>query len=140
MKPFGIDVSTYQGAINWQVIAEHDVEFVIIRDGISWGYIDKRFAENWAGAKAVNIPRACYHVQYPGQGAQRQFDNMMRALNGDTGEGAIELDCELDLAQTPKTITNEILQFGELVYRETNRPMTIYSRANWINQHTLSGS
>ena len=145
MKPlFLLDVSRHQGAIDWDCLSTHilpTVSGAIIRAGVSWGYVDTHFARNWKESKRVGLPRAAYHVLYPRQGAQRQFDNLLRALDGsDTGEMPIELDCEVDLGQDQRTITNEILRFGELVEGETGRTMTIYSRASWIDQFTLTGS
>ena len=141
---FLTDVSRHQGWIDWDCMAVHRIPTVsgaIIRAGVSWGYVDTHFIRNWKESLRAGIPRAAYHVLYPGQGAERQFDNLRRAMDGlDYGEMPIELDCEVDLGQDQRTITNEILRFGELVLAETGRVMTIYSRANWIDTYTLTGS
>lgn len=60
----GIDVSKWQGGVNWNEVKEDGTEFAIIREG--WGkkspaQIDKKFKENYENAKAVGIPVGFYH-------------------------------------------------------------------------------
>ena len=87
--PFGIDVSRYQGVINWNVIAAHvpKVEFVAIRAAVSWGYTDTYFATNWAEARRVGIPRSAYHVFYPDEDPVRQMTYFINVVGkNDLGE------------------------------------------------------
>lgn len=63
----GIDVSTYQGSINWNKVKADGVEFAFIRVGYR-GYgasgrlcLDTRFAENIQGAIDAGIPAGVYY-------------------------------------------------------------------------------
>lgn len=62
----GIDVSTYQGEIDWEKVRDAGVEFVIIRaGGRGWGqegklYKDKRAQKYYEGAKAVGLMVGTY--------------------------------------------------------------------------------
>src|SRR6266496_2047544 len=47
----GIDVSVYQGAIDWPKVAAAGVEFAYIRVGDGLRPVDARFHENWDGAR-----------------------------------------------------------------------------------------
>ena len=51
----GIDVSHYQGEVDWPAVAASGVRFAFIKatDGVD--DIDPRFAQNWAGAKLAGI-------------------------------------------------------------------------------------
>lgn len=67
MEIKGIDVSKWQGTINWNEVKKDGVEFAIIREG--WGkkspnQIDKKFRENYENAKSAGIPVGCYHYSY----------------------------------------------------------------------------
>lgn len=67
MKKNGIDISKWNGKIDFQAIKNDGVEFAIIRS--SYGkesptQIDKRFEENYRNAKAVGIPVGVYHYSY----------------------------------------------------------------------------
>lgn len=66
----GIDVSKWQGEINWEEVKEAGVEFAIIRVGYQKDYdnkdytIDPFFISNIEGAKRVNIPVGIYFYSY----------------------------------------------------------------------------
>src|SRR5690349_21788811 len=52
---FGIDVSYYQGSIDWNAAKADGVQFAIIRVSDGTGFLDPRFDENWANAKAAGV-------------------------------------------------------------------------------------
>ena len=61
---FGIDVSRYQGDINWAQVAASGVQFAIIRVGsVKWG-MDKKFIKNITEANAVGIKCGVYIYSY----------------------------------------------------------------------------
>ena len=61
----GIDVSSHQGTIDWQAVADSGVQFVIVR-AMCWsnaagGYaMDSKFVENVKGAKAAGLMVGAY--------------------------------------------------------------------------------
>lgn len=57
----GIDVSSFQGNIDWDEVAEDDVSFVFIRCGNSRKGMDTKFCENATGAKKAGIPFGLYY-------------------------------------------------------------------------------
>ncbi len=58
----GIDVSTWQGEIDWNAVRDAGCQFAIIRIGYSYGDIvmDDRFYDNIEGAKAAGIDLSVY--------------------------------------------------------------------------------
>lgn len=60
----GIDVSKYQGDIDWQAVADSGVSFAFIKATEGGDVADAKFSQNWAGAKAAGIPRGAYHFVY----------------------------------------------------------------------------
>jgi hypothetical protein len=52
---FGIDVSYYQGTIDWNAVAADGVEYAIIRVSHSLQFFDPEFEANLAGARAAGI-------------------------------------------------------------------------------------
>ncbi len=60
----GIDVSKYQGPIDWYAVANSDVQFAWIKATEGADHLDARFQENWSGAKAAGLPRGAYHFVY----------------------------------------------------------------------------
>ncbi|MGO4872519.1 MAG: glycoside hydrolase family 25 protein [Roseiarcus sp.] len=60
----GIDVSKYQGTIDWNAVANSGVGFVWIKATEGGDYRDERFQANWEGAKQAGIPHGAYHFMY----------------------------------------------------------------------------
>ncbi len=60
----GIDVSKYQGQIDWGAVANSGVKFVWIKATEGGDHADERFAANWAGAKLAGVPHGAYHFVY----------------------------------------------------------------------------
>jgi len=104
-RPFGVDVSKYNGAINWDMMKAYNlpkIEYVFIRSGQgrlgNYDDLDEKFYYNWGEAKRVVIPRMAYHVIYPSEPASLQTDNVERIfspLDFDFGEGPLWIDFEL---------------------------------------------
>ncbi len=60
----GIDVSKYQGAINWQQVANQGVRFAMIRVGTTKKGLDEQFINNINGANAAGIRTGIYIYSY----------------------------------------------------------------------------
>lgn len=60
----GIDVSKYQGAIDWPAVKAGGARFAWIKATEGGNHVDARFQENWHGAKAAGVPRGAYHFVY----------------------------------------------------------------------------
>ena len=57
----GIDVSVYQGVIDWQAVKDDGVQFAMIRVGSHKKGIDTQFAANMQGANAVGLRAGVYY-------------------------------------------------------------------------------
>ena len=80
---FGIDVSKYQGTIDWPGVAAAGVKFAFIRASDGTGFVDEYFDANWAGAAANGIRRGAYQFVRSNEDPIAQADlllNMMGAL------------------------------------------------------------
>ncbi|MDO4199851.1 MAG: GH25 family lysozyme [Clostridia bacterium] len=67
MEIRGIDVSKWNGNINWKKVKNAGISFAIVREGYGKKdpkQIDKKFKENINGAKSVGIPTGVYHYSY----------------------------------------------------------------------------
>jgi lysozyme len=78
----GIDVSHFQGVVDWTQVAASGMGFCFIKatEGLvkvtnQRGILDPRFAQNWAGSSAAGLTRGAYHFGHPGGDAiiQAQF-------------------------------------------------------------------
>lgn len=64
----GLDVSVWQGVINWPQVKDDGYDFAIVKATEGSTIVDTDFAANWAGAKAAGLVRGCYCFTRPEQG------------------------------------------------------------------------
>jgi len=74
----GIDVSHWQGDIDWQAVAQSGVKFVWIKATEGGDHLDRKFRENWEGAASAGIPRGAYHFVYWCRDAREQAEWFIR--------------------------------------------------------------
>lgn len=65
----GIDVSKWQGKIDWKAVAASGVEFAILRLGVQEGFggnclVDETFIDNFQGARAAGLKVGVYFYSY----------------------------------------------------------------------------
>lgn len=92
----GIDVSTWQGNINFNQVKASGIEFVIIRARYGNAVKDNWFEENYCKAKAVglNVGAYCYSYASSAEGAKLEAQRCARVLAGKQFEYPIYFDIE----------------------------------------------
>ncbi len=60
----GIDVSKWQGDIDWQKVKAAGTRFAFIKATEGGDLLDDRFHENWREAKKAGVPRGAYHFVF----------------------------------------------------------------------------
>lgn len=111
-KTIGIDVSEYQGEIDWSAIGtleEHyPLRFVFIRATVGNDRLDKRFKENWQGARNNKLIRGAYHYYRPNENSLEQAELFIKTVTLKSGD----LPPVLDIEQLPKNQSVERLKIG----------------------------
>lgn len=129
----GIDVSRWQGLIDWDAVVKDGVEFSFIKasGGDSGLYPDGRFARNKAEARRVNIPRGFYHFA---GGVHNPEDeaNQFLATVGDLLPGeSLVLDWEVPHADPVEWCR----RFVSRVIDQTGFPPLIYMNLATVKAH-----
>lgn len=57
----GVDVSSYQGDIDWPALVGGDLDFAYIKATEGSSHVDRRFTENWEGARDSGVLFGAYH-------------------------------------------------------------------------------
>ncbi len=60
----GVDVSRWQGSVDWQAAAGSGVRFAFIKATEGGDVADPAFDVHWQGTAAAGIPRGAYHFYY----------------------------------------------------------------------------
>lgn len=127
----GIDVSRYQGKINWEKVALAAYRFVIIRATVGDYYTDPNFSENWSGAKDSGILVSAYHAVTPDRSAESQIEHFFDILDNRKADLALILDIELARGVSPAAITACIKDCLNKTEQLDGRKPIIYT-AKWF--------
>lgn len=90
----GIDVSAYQGRIEWPQVAGHQVKFAFIKATEGVTLRDPRFQRNWRGARQAGIYRGAYHYFQPNYDGAKQANLFTRTVPLAAGDLPPVLDVE----------------------------------------------
>ena len=92
---YGIDVSTWQGDIDWPTVAENNY-FAIIRAGYGNGNEDNYFEQNYSGAKDAGVRVGAYWYAYATStdDAANEAYGCVSVLSGKSFEWPIYYDIE----------------------------------------------
>jgi lysozyme len=80
----GVDVSSYQGEIDWNTLANHNIQFAFIKATEGSSYIDEYYAENYENAIKTNLRVGAYHFfSYDSPGKTQAQNFISVVLNTD---------------------------------------------------------
>lgn len=110
-KSFGIDVSEYQGTIDWENVntiqEAYKIEFVVVRATAGKDKVDSKFKRNWNNVKSKYI-RGAYHYYRPNENSIEQAQNFIENVKLSKGD----LPPILDIEKLPKTQSIDSLKMG----------------------------
>jgi lysozyme len=74
----GVDVSRWQGNINWQKLRAQGANFAYIKSTDGGDHLDPMFRKNWKGAGEAGLKRGAYHFFYWCRSGAEQADWFIR--------------------------------------------------------------
>ncbi len=81
----GLDVSHYQGTVDWGSVKSAGIAFAIAKATESTSASDKMFALNWAGIKNAGLVRGAYHFFHASKDATEQANFFVDAIQSAGG-------------------------------------------------------
>ena len=95
----GIDVSHYQGDINWKMLeqtrqGQFPIRFIFMKATEGGDYPDDRFIANFDSARAHGFIRGAYHFYNPKTDANKQADFFIQSVKLEPGDLPPVLDIE----------------------------------------------
>lgn len=127
----GIDVSRWQGRVDWAKVAAAGYRFAIIRATIGDDYTDPRFHENWDRARDAGLLTSAYHVVAPRSEPESQMAHFFGTLEGREADFPLCVDVEREDKADPDTITRCVRACLVDVENRDKRKPVIYT-ARWF--------
>lgn len=133
----GVDVSEWQGNINWSHVKTDGVKFAIIRAGIGHR-VDDQFANNYAGCKSNSVPVGAYWYSKATTVAEakQEAQDFLAALKGKTFEYPVYMDLE-ESAQFAlgKAKCSELVDAFLTVLEQAGYYAGLYCSTSYLNSH-----
>ena len=135
----GFDLSSYNGTINWEQVAEADMDFVMIRTGEGRAPdVDTQFAANYDGAVSAGLKVGVYHVccvRTPKE-AVEEAEYCLEILDGRDLDYPVAYDMERKgtFAGGRENTTAIAKAFCDTIADAGYVPM-IYSSASFLNEN-----
>lgn len=127
----GIDVSSWQGSIDFSAVKNSGIEVVYIKSSEGQSYIDPYFESNYQNAKANGLKVGFYHYVTARtiEQAQVQANFFARVVSGKQADCRLAMDFE-SFGNLSTTEINEISKsFLETLENATKSEAVIYSNA-----------
>lgn len=137
----GIDVSKWQGNIDWKSVAASEIKFAIIRAGYGndISQKDPYFEKNYAGAREAGIPVGAYWYSYATtvEGAKQEAKTCLEVIKGKKFEYPIWFDQEYEpgiKALTNSARTKIVKAFCE-VLENAGYYTGLYCSRDWLTNY-----
>jgi GH25 family lysozyme M1 (1,4-beta-N-acetylmuramidase) len=134
---FGIDVSHYNGNIDWSLVSKssHPIKFVFVRSTMGKNGVDKRYEKNLNEAERQGLIVGTYHYYRPNENSLEQFNHFKKHAIIKKGHLLPVLDIEETSRFGEENLRKGIKNWLDLAEREYGVKPILYSGRVFYRQH-----
>lgn len=139
----GVDVSRFQGDVDWFSAAGAGINFAYIKATEGGDLVDPQFASHWAGTAQAGIPRGAYHFWFNCRSGAEQAQWFIQNVPREPGALPPVLDVEWTKSRRcpvrpdPATVRAEINSFLTIVGQYYGRWPVIYTSPDYYQDNEL---
>jgi len=131
----GIDVSQWQGAVNWQSVKQSGVAFAFARATYGSTLIDPQFSANRHGMRAAGVIGGAYHFFVTADDPEQQANLFIKAVGSlEGGDLPPVLDVEAE-SGTGGNLVSGVETWLNLVEQGLGRRPMIYTAPSFWNEY-----
>lgn len=131
----GIDVSHFQGTVDWKQVAQAGMSFAFAKATEGITYTDPQFATNWAGMQSAGLLRGAYHFFEANDDATSQAQHFLATVQLAAGDLPPVLDVETTAGMSDSQIWSGVSTWLQIVEQETGRQPILYTAPGFWNTH-----
>jgi lysozyme len=135
----GIDVSHYQGTVDWPQVKAVGIQFAFAKATEGVTLLDPEFATNWAGMKAAGLLRGAYHFFEPNDDAGQQATFFLSTVQLESGDLPPVLDVET-AAATSEALWQGVQTWLDQVEAATGVRPILYLNKSFANEYDAPSS
>ncbi|QEC53128.1 lysozyme [Anseongella ginsenosidimutans] len=136
----GIDVSRYQGRIDWEKVAAMEsedirVSFAFIKATEGMLLVDPHFKRNWRESKEHGILRGAYHYFKPHVNGKVQANLFLNTVKHEPGDLPPVIDVEEIGRLSPEKLRERLLQCLQVIEEDTGVKPIIYTGLSFYQDY-----
>lgn len=132
----GIDVSHYQGKIDWDKVAKStSISYAYMKATEGATYVDDTYRYNLSEARRVGLSVGSYHFYRPTVTPQQQLENMRQNIKANEQDLVPIIDIEHRGKVSEEKFIKDLTTFIGLVENYYGKKPLLYSYQNFYNRH-----
>lgn len=134
----GIDVSRYQGVIDWERVArEGQISYAYIKATEGAELIDRTYDYNIKYARQTGISVGSYHFYRPNISIEKQFLNLTRVVLKEDQDLVPMIDIETAGNVSNERFISDLKMFLRWVTEHYGKKPLLYTYQNFYNKHLV---
>ncbi|WP_195430771.1 LysM peptidoglycan-binding domain-containing protein [Clostridium sp. D46t1_190503_E9] len=134
----GIDISSWQGEVNFNQVSNSGVQVVYIKATEGDYYLNPRADEYYSGARSNNMLIGFYHFFRPRVDAKTQANYFSSYVKGKSFNCRLALDIEVADGYGASELSSMCVTFLEEVKRLTGRDVVVYTYTHFARTNLTS--
>lgn len=132
----GIDVSHYQGRIDWdQVAGSSKISYAYLKATEGANFVDDTYERNLREARRVGLSVGSYHFYRPNVSPEEQFRNLTNYVKASEQDLVPLIDIESRGRVSEQQFVEDLKKFVRLVEKHYGKKPLLYSYQNFYNRH-----
>jgi GH25 family lysozyme M1 (1,4-beta-N-acetylmuramidase) len=139
---YGLDVSAFQGAVNWSAVKSEGAQFAYIKATEGSYYVNSEFTQQYNGSYNAGLIRGVYAFGIPNYSSGTTQADYLLAHGGGWSADGKTLPAALDIEYNPyagnecfnlsqSSMRSWIASFLDTYHSRTTRWPVVYSTTNW---------
>ena len=129
----GIDISNWQGNVNFLQVKNSGVQIVFIKATEGNNFVDKFFSQNYQNASSVGLKTGFYHFFRGNQDPISQAQHFVNTIGSRTPDCKLAIDLETTDGIGKTELTSKAIQFITEVKRLTGKDVVVYTYTSFAN-------
>ena len=135
----GIDVSHYQGAINWKAVAAtKQISYSYMKATEGESFVDRMYRKNIVEARKAGLKVGSYHFYRPNISWKKQVENMKRNVRAHEQDLAPMVDIEVRGKVSDEKFIRDLREFILAVEEYYGCKPLLYTYHNFYNKHLVN--
>ncbi len=135
----GIDVSHFQGTIDWTKVRASGKAFAFAKATEGVDLVDPTFSTNWAAMREAGIVRGAYHFFEPDDDAEAQANLFIATVELAPGDLPPALDVEVSDGESAAAIEAEVLTWLKAIHAHYGVKPILYSDVTFLQRDLADG-